>query len=34
MKCVIQHLLLGLLIGSILSPVTAQAQFTVFDQAQ
>jgi len=34
MKCVIKHLLLGLLIGSILSPVTAQAQFTVFDPAQ
>jgi chromosome segregation ATPase len=34
MKNVIKHLLLGLLIGSILLPVTAQAQFTVFDPAQ
>lgn len=34
MKNLIKRLLLGLLIGSILSPVTAQAQFTVFDPAQ
>src|SRR5882762_9268448 len=34
MKVIIKHLLLGLVIGSILSPATAQAQFTVFDPAQ
>jgi chromosome segregation ATPase len=34
MKNVIKHLLLGILIGAILAPSTAQAQFTVFDPAQ
>jgi P-type conjugative transfer protein TrbJ len=30
----VKHLLLGLLVGIILQPSTAQAQFTVFDPAQ
>lgn len=34
MKNVIKNLLLGILVGAILSPSTAQAQFTVFDPAQ
>lgn len=34
MKNVIKHLLLGVLIGLILTPSTVQAQFTVFDPAQ
>ena len=34
MKNVIKHVLLGILVGVILSPSTAQAQFTVFDPAQ
>src|SRR5256885_15069043 len=34
MKRVLKQILLGLLIGVILSPSTAQAQFTVFDPAQ
>jgi len=34
MKTVIKHLLLGVLIGAILSPSTVQAQWTVFDPAQ
>ncbi len=34
MKNVLRNLLLGLLIGIILAPSTAQAQFTVFDPAQ
>src|ERR1700681_4048849 len=34
MKNVFKHLLLGILIGAILAPSTAQAQFTVFDPAQ
>ena len=34
MKNVFKHLLLGILVGVILSPSTAQAQFTVFDPAQ
>ncbi len=34
MKNVIKHILLGILVGVILSPSTAQAQFTVFDPAQ
>jgi chromosome segregation ATPase len=34
MKKVTKHILLGILIGLILSPSTAQAQFTVFDPAQ
>jgi chromosome segregation ATPase len=34
MKNVIKHVLLGVLVGVILSPSTAQAQFTVFDPAQ
>src|SRR5437667_6435629 len=34
MKDVIKRIFLGLLLGAILTPVTAQAQFTVFDPAQ
>jgi vacuolar-type H+-ATPase subunit I/STV1 len=34
MKKLIKHVLLGLLIGAILAPSTAQAQWTVFDPAQ
>ena len=34
MKKIIRHLLLGLLLGAIVSPVTIQAQWTVFDPAQ
>src|SRR3989475_1329566 len=34
MKSVIKYILLGLLIGIILTPSTAQAQWTVFDPAQ
>src|ERR671924_400972 len=34
MKNVIKNLLLGILVGVILSPSTAQAQWTVFDPAQ
>ena len=34
MKNLIKHFLLGILIGAILAPSTAQAQFTVFDPAQ
>src|SRR5216683_5671984 len=34
MKTVIKHLLLGVLIGAILAPSTARAQWTVFDPAQ
>ena len=34
MKIVIKHVLLGILVGVILSPSTAQAQWTVFDPAQ
>jgi len=34
MKNVIKHILRGILVGVILSPSTAQAQFTVFDPAQ
>lgn len=34
MKNVIKRVLLGILLGAILAPVTAQAQFTVFDPAQ
>ena len=34
MKKVIRNILLGLLIGIILGPSNAQAQFTVFDPAQ
>jgi chromosome segregation ATPase len=34
MKNVVKHLLLGVLIGLILTPSTAQAQWTVFDPAQ
>jgi len=34
MKNVVKHVLLGILVGLILSPSTAQAQWTVFDPAQ
>lgn len=34
MKHTIRHLLLGILVGVLLSPTTTQAQFTVFDPAQ
>ena len=34
MRKTVKHLLLGLLVGIILQPSTAQAQFTVFDPAQ
>src|SRR5260370_10845089 len=34
MKSVLKHVLLGILLGAILSPATAQAQWTVFDPAQ
>src|SRR2546423_12285599 len=34
MKNVLRNILLGLLIGVILTPSTAEAQFTVFDPAQ
>src|SRR5262245_15144905 len=34
MKTIIKHVLLGMLIGILLTPSTAQAQFTVFDPAQ
>src|SRR6266567_1536481 len=34
MKNLIKRLLLGILLGAILTPATAQAQFTVFDPAQ
>src|ERR1041385_5545928 len=34
MKKLLKHLLLGILVGLILQPSTAQAQFTVFDPAQ
>jgi len=34
MKNVIKHVLLGILVGVLLSPSTAQAQWTVFDPAQ
>ena len=34
MKRIIKHVLLGMLIGILLTPSTAQAQFTVFDPAQ
>jgi vacuolar-type H+-ATPase subunit I/STV1 len=34
MKNVLKHLLLGILVGLILQPSTAQAQWTVFDPAQ
>jgi chromosome segregation ATPase len=34
MKVIIKNLLLGLVVGAILSPATVQAQFTVFDPAQ
>ena len=34
MKDVIKRIFLGLLLGAILTPVTVQAQFTVFDPAQ
>src|SRR5260370_2958935 len=34
MKSVIRHVLLGILLGAILSPATAQAQWTVFDGVQ
>src|SRR5258708_38072065 len=34
MKTIIKHLLLGTLHGAILTPVTTQAQWTVFDPAQ
>src|SRR5437879_904089 len=34
MKNVLRNIVLGLLIGTILAPSTAQAQFTVFDPAQ
>src|SRR5947209_11356106 len=34
MKNVVKHLVVGILLGAILTPVTAQAQFTVFDPAQ
>jgi predicted nucleic acid-binding Zn-ribbon protein len=34
MKNVIRNILLGLLVGAILSPTTVQAQWTVFDPAQ
>src|SRR6266850_779011 len=34
MKNLIKRLLLGILVGAILVPVTTQAQFTVFDPAQ
>src|SRR5260370_24677461 len=34
MKDVIKRMLLGILLGAILSPATAQAQWTVFDPAQ
>ena len=34
MKVIIKNLLLGLVVGAILSPATVEAQFTVFDPAQ
>src|SRR5260370_10406378 len=34
MKNAKRHVLLGILLGAILSPATAQAQWTVFDPAQ
>jgi vacuolar-type H+-ATPase subunit I/STV1 len=34
MKHTIRHLLLGILVGVLLSPTTTEAQFTVFDPAQ
>jgi len=34
MKDVIKRIVLGVLLGAILTPATAQAQFTVFDPAQ
>ncbi len=34
MKNVIKHVLIGILVGVVLSPSTAQAQWTVFDPAQ
>ncbi len=34
MKNLVKHVLLGILLGAILSPATAQAQWTVFDPAQ
>ena len=34
MKSLMKKILLGILLGAILSPATTQAQFTVFDPAQ
>ena len=34
MKNLIKRILLGILLGAILTPATTQAQFTVFDPAQ
>ena len=34
MKNIVKRILLGILLGAILTPATTQAQFTVFDPAQ
>ena len=34
MKNIVKRILLGILLGAVLTPATTQAQFTVFDPAQ